>query len=171
MAGGPGADTASFKRKHDPKKEKGKKNKSSASCVTAKDHIHFWTLSAEELVGSIVKQSLSPAAALASHDYILKIVPTVYEDLSGRQRFSYQYTVANKVLPRPPTLLFPFPALPHERLRASDSPNIWGEPAVLTRALTWKRKLGTSPPGGDWKPRPSLRCQQTINGLLRSGAD
>lgn len=36
-------------------------------------------------------------AALASHDYILKIVPTVYEDLSGRQRFSYQYTVANKV--------------------------------------------------------------------------
>lgn len=37
-------------------------------------------------------------AALASHDYILKIVPTVYEDLSGRQRFSYQYTVANKVL-------------------------------------------------------------------------
>ncbi|KAF0039494.1 hypothetical protein F2P81_007729 [Scophthalmus maximus] len=35
-------------------------------------------------------------AALASHDYILKIVPTVYEDLSGRQRFSYQYTVANK---------------------------------------------------------------------------
>lgn len=37
-------------------------------------------------------------AALASHDYILKIVPTVYEDLSGKQRFSYQYTVANKVL-------------------------------------------------------------------------
>ncbi|XP_043982492.1 endoplasmic reticulum-Golgi intermediate compartment protein 1 isoform X2 [Gambusia affinis] len=33
---------------------------------------------------------------LASHDYILKIVPTVYEDLSGRRRFSYQYTVANK---------------------------------------------------------------------------
>lgn len=33
---------------------------------------------------------------LASHDYILKIVPTVYEDMSGRQRFSYQYTVANK---------------------------------------------------------------------------
>lgn len=34
--------------------------------------------------------------ALASHDYILKIVPTVFEDLSGKQRFSYQYTVANK---------------------------------------------------------------------------
>ncbi|XP_012409575.1 LOW QUALITY PROTEIN: endoplasmic reticulum-Golgi intermediate compartment protein 1 [Trichechus manatus latirostris] len=33
---------------------------------------------------------------LASHDYILKIVPTVYEDKSGKQRFSYQYTVANK---------------------------------------------------------------------------
>lgn len=38
------------------------------------------------------------AAALASHDYILKIVPTVYEDLAGKQKFSYQYTVANKVL-------------------------------------------------------------------------
>lgn len=37
-------------------------------------------------------------AALASHDYILKIVPTVYEDKSGKQRYSYQYTVANKVL-------------------------------------------------------------------------
>ncbi|ELW48018.1 Endoplasmic reticulum-Golgi intermediate compartment protein 1 [Tupaia chinensis] len=34
--------------------------------------------------------------ALASHDYILKIVPTVYEDKSGKQRYSYQYTVANK---------------------------------------------------------------------------
>lgn len=36
-------------------------------------------------------------AALASHDYILKIVPTVYEDMGGKQRYSYQYTVANKV--------------------------------------------------------------------------
>ncbi|XP_036169229.1 endoplasmic reticulum-Golgi intermediate compartment protein 1 isoform X3 [Myotis myotis] len=35
---------------------------------------------------------------LASHDYILKIVPTVYEDKSGKQRYSYQYTVANKIL-------------------------------------------------------------------------
>ena len=45
-------------------------------------------------------------AALASHDYILKIVPTVYEDLSGRKRYSYQYTVANKV--RQPVRLFLF---------------------------------------------------------------
>ncbi|XP_023392914.1 endoplasmic reticulum-Golgi intermediate compartment protein 1 [Pteropus vampyrus] len=36
------------------------------------------------------------SAALASHDYILKIVPTVYEDKSGKQQYSYQYTVANK---------------------------------------------------------------------------
>lgn len=35
--------------------------------------------------------------ALASHDYILKIVPTVYEDRNGKQRYSYQYTVASKV--------------------------------------------------------------------------
>ncbi|XP_078406827.1 endoplasmic reticulum-Golgi intermediate compartment protein 1 isoform X2 [Cetorhinus maximus] len=33
---------------------------------------------------------------LASHDYVLKIVPTVYEDLKAKQRFSYQYTVAQK---------------------------------------------------------------------------
>nr|XP_034961190.1 endoplasmic reticulum-Golgi intermediate compartment protein 1 isoform X1 [Zootoca vivipara] len=33
---------------------------------------------------------------LASYDYILKIVPTVYEDMSGKQRYSYQYTVASK---------------------------------------------------------------------------
>uniref|UniRef100_A0A3P8NNB7 Endoplasmic reticulum-Golgi intermediate compartment protein n=1 Tax=Astatotilapia calliptera TaxID=8154 RepID=A0A3P8NNB7_ASTCA len=44
-------------------------------------------------LGGADKMSSNP---LASHDYILKIVPTVYEDLSGRQRFSYQYTVANK---------------------------------------------------------------------------
>lgn len=128
-----------------------------------KDHIHFWTLSAEELVGLIVKQTLSPVAALASHDYILKIVPTVYEDLSGRQRFSYQYTVANKVLPRPPTPPLPFPrfstraapsvrpAAVHRTLPTYGAPG-GGQPAVLTRALTWKRKLSTSPPGGDWKP-------------------
>ncbi|XP_031754679.1 endoplasmic reticulum-Golgi intermediate compartment protein 1 isoform X1 [Xenopus tropicalis] len=34
--------------------------------------------------------------ALESHDYVLKIVPTVYEDMNGEQQFSYQYTVANK---------------------------------------------------------------------------
>ncbi|XP_061899754.1 endoplasmic reticulum-Golgi intermediate compartment protein 1 isoform X2 [Entelurus aequoreus] len=44
-------------------------------------------------LGGADKLSSNP---LASHDYILKIVPTVYEDLSGRRRFSYQYTVANK---------------------------------------------------------------------------
>ncbi|KAM7389568.1 hypothetical protein PAMP_023535 [Pampus punctatissimus] len=44
-------------------------------------------------LGGADKLSSNP---LASHDYILKIVPTVYEDLSGKQRFSYQYTVANK---------------------------------------------------------------------------
>ncbi|XP_008102896.1 endoplasmic reticulum-Golgi intermediate compartment protein 1 isoform X4 [Anolis carolinensis] len=33
---------------------------------------------------------------LASHDYILKIVPTVYEDMSGKQQYPFQYTVANK---------------------------------------------------------------------------
>lgn len=43
------------------------------------------------------KEVYSVYTALASHDYILKIVPTVYEDMSGKQRYSYQYTVANKV--------------------------------------------------------------------------
>ncbi|XP_030428353.1 endoplasmic reticulum-Golgi intermediate compartment protein 1 isoform X1 [Gopherus evgoodei] len=44
-------------------------------------------------LGGADKLSSNP---LASHDYILKIVPTVYEDMSGKQRYSYQYTVANK---------------------------------------------------------------------------
>lgn len=32
-----------------------------------------------------------------SFDYYMKLVPTIYEDLSGEKRFSYQYTFANKV--------------------------------------------------------------------------
>ncbi|XP_031563527.1 endoplasmic reticulum-Golgi intermediate compartment protein 1-like [Actinia tenebrosa] len=34
--------------------------------------------------------------ALSSHDYILKIVPTIYEKLDGTTQFSYQYTWAYK---------------------------------------------------------------------------
>jgi len=34
--------------------------------------------------------------ALLSHDYILKVVPSIYEELSGRKTFSYQYTYAHK---------------------------------------------------------------------------
>lgn len=71
-------------------------------------------------VGQAVSPSSSPCCvlptALASHDYILKIVPTVYEDKSGKQRYSYQYTVANKV---------------RWAGRAS--------PAVCNRALCWPR--------------------------------
>ena len=32
-----------------------------------------------------------------SFDYYMKLVPTIYEDLSGQKQFSYQYTFANKV--------------------------------------------------------------------------
>ena len=35
--------------------------------------------------------------AESSHDYYIKIVPTVYEDLWGNQNISYQYTFAYKV--------------------------------------------------------------------------
>ena len=34
---------------------------------------------------------------MESHDYIMKIVPTVYEDISGNRIVSYQYTYAYKV--------------------------------------------------------------------------
>uniref|UniRef100_A0A3B4X8E2 Endoplasmic reticulum-Golgi intermediate compartment protein n=1 Tax=Seriola lalandi dorsalis TaxID=1841481 RepID=A0A3B4X8E2_SERLL len=54
------------------------------------------TISFFPLLSHRYKKYREPSMPLASHDYILKIVPTVYEDLSGRQRFSYQYTVANK---------------------------------------------------------------------------
>ncbi|XP_076367826.1 endoplasmic reticulum-Golgi intermediate compartment protein 1-like isoform X1 [Tachypleus tridentatus] len=33
---------------------------------------------------------------IGSHDYVMKIVPTIYEDLSGRKTESYQYTYAYK---------------------------------------------------------------------------
>ncbi|KAF0293723.1 Endoplasmic reticulum-Golgi intermediate compartment protein 1 [Amphibalanus amphitrite] len=34
--------------------------------------------------------------AMESHDYVMKIVPTVYEDISGNKVVSYQYTYAYK---------------------------------------------------------------------------
>ena len=33
---------------------------------------------------------------MASHDYTLKIVPTVYTDISKKTRFGYQYTAVYK---------------------------------------------------------------------------
>lgn len=36
------------------------------------------------------------AEAIASHEYILKIVPTVYETISGQKTYLYQYTYAHK---------------------------------------------------------------------------
>lgn len=35
---------------------------------------------------------------LSSHDYVLKIVPTIYEKLDGSTTFTYQYTWAYKVV-------------------------------------------------------------------------
>lgn len=34
--------------------------------------------------------------ALSSHDYVMKIVPTVYESLGGKLQYAYQYTTAYK---------------------------------------------------------------------------
>lgn len=34
--------------------------------------------------------------ALSSHDYVMKIVPTVHEDISGNLQYAYQYTAASK---------------------------------------------------------------------------
>lgn len=66
-----------------------------------------------------IKNNAVSLAALASHDYILKIVPTVYEDLSGKQRFSYQYTVANKVQYSCYYPSFSFPSFPLDRTSVS----------------------------------------------------
>ena len=35
--------------------------------------------------------------AIATHDYIVKIVPSVYEDKSGNVRYPYQYTYSYRV--------------------------------------------------------------------------
>lgn len=89
------------------------------------------------------RQCASPAsplhvlsAALASHDYILKIVPTVYEDKSGKQQYSYQYTVANKVRGRRPG------------------------PAACNRALCWPRAAAT----GVWARFPLVPFAGTFPG-------
>jgi hypothetical protein len=51
-----------------------------------------------ELV-DLINITVSALGLLAdtSFDYYMKLVPTIYEDLSGEKRFSYQYTFANKV--------------------------------------------------------------------------
>lgn len=37
--------------------------------------------------------------AIATHDYIVKIVPSVYEDSRGNLRYPYQYTFSYRVRP------------------------------------------------------------------------
>ena len=41
-------------------------------------------------------QSTQGKDPMASHDYTLKIVPTVYTDISKKTRFGYQYTAVYK---------------------------------------------------------------------------
>ena len=36
-------------------------------------------------------------AAASTHDYYMKVVPTVFETSSGQQYFPYQYTFAQRV--------------------------------------------------------------------------
>ncbi len=111
-------------------------------------------------------------AALASHDYILKIVPTVYEDLSGKQRFSYQYTVANKVLL---LSLFSFPSFPMRSslcviccfctCRGGDTTFPTYGPSMYRRVnLCTHLEVKAHP----WWLETLPRCQQTINTLLRT---
>lgn len=97
------------------------------------------------------RQCASPAsplhvlsAALASHDYILKIVPTVYEDKSGKQQYSYQYTVANKVRAIAPS------AGREQRRQASGPDFHWcpsrglSRGAALARLCPWVKMGGQS---------------------------
>lgn len=114
--------------------------KPAACCVTNKTISIFGYCLLKQLLSSLF------LAALSSHDYILKIVPTVYEDLSGRQRFSYQYTVASKVLFFP--LFFLLDHTSESCVLALVMEEVWPSQhmvraciAVLTCALTWKLKL------------------------------
>ncbi|KAK6174231.1 hypothetical protein SNE40_017550 [Patella caerulea] len=41
---------------------------------------------------SLANVDKTKAKAISTHDYIVKVVPTVYEDISGNVRYPYQYT-------------------------------------------------------------------------------
>ena len=62
-----------------------------------------WMILNDQTVGGlrlfilISPPCFSVVLAESSHDYYIKIVPTVYEDLWGNQNISYQYTFAYKV--------------------------------------------------------------------------
>ena len=45
----------------------------------------------------LARRDMSQAQAAESHDYTMKIVPTIYEDASGNSYVSYQYTYALSV--------------------------------------------------------------------------
>ena len=48
----------------------------------------------------LARRDNSGAQAAESHDYTMKIVPTIYEDASGNSYVSYQYTYALSVISR-----------------------------------------------------------------------
>lgn len=61
--------------------------------------INFGTEIKEKIPGAFVAlkgQDKEDANSLSSHDYVLKIVPTIYEKLDGSKTFTYQYTWAHK---------------------------------------------------------------------------
>ncbi|XP_033633515.1 endoplasmic reticulum-Golgi intermediate compartment protein 1-like [Asterias rubens] len=66
------------------------------------DHVSFGDDLSNSSVGEraafnpLLNKDRLNAKAESSHDYYIKIVPTVYEDLWGNQNISYQYTFAYK---------------------------------------------------------------------------
>ena len=46
----------------------------------------------------LARRDMSQAQPAESHDYTMKIVPTIYEDASGNSFISYQYTYAASVM-------------------------------------------------------------------------
>lgn len=54
-------------------------------------------LEKEQIVSSSYERKAFNVSALSTHEYILKVVPSVYEELNGQLTFSYQYTYAHKV--------------------------------------------------------------------------
>ncbi|CAH3188275.1 unnamed protein product, partial [Porites evermanni] len=61
--------------------------------------INFGTEIKEKIPGAFVAlkgQNREHVNSLSSHDYVLKIVPTIYEKLDGSRTFTYQYTWAYK---------------------------------------------------------------------------
>lgn len=60
------------------------------------EHVDHLRSIPDSSFGALNDVTGSGADPMSSHDYIMKIVPTIYEDVGGKQVFPFQYTYAHR---------------------------------------------------------------------------